>query len=439
MNDFPSSRFDRGKLMAKAGIKVGGNYAKYHLKKALRRNGNDAEAKRELHRSSASELFSEFSKLRGTALKLAQGLSLDSAIMPEEFAEVMTQAQYSVPPISRILVNRIIKNELGDLPESLFEEFSPEAVAAASLGQVHRATGKNGEQLAVKVQYPNLRETIDSDISMARLIFDRIVKSPKADEYFAEVRNKLMEETDYQNEGRQISDFHARYSSDRFATPEWRPDLSTERVLTMTWLQGRHLNEFLKSNPTQEERNHFGQLMWDFFHEQINDSYTVHADAHPGNFLLLDDGRLGVLDFGCVKVCPEDFFKNYMRLFLAHRDQDREEMIALYKKLEILEKRPEEDDEERAFYEYTLELGKYFVSPYKHDFFDFGDDQFRTKFNGFARDSMQFREPRGSRHFIFVARAHLGLYQMLMKIRAKVDVRPGRKRLYEFLEAQELV
>lgn len=431
--EFYSSKFDRSKVIAKTGLKIGTNYAKFHLQKALGKN-RTPEARKELNRANANQLFKDFSKLRGTALKLAQGLSLDSSMLPSEFAEVLTQSQYSVPPINKVLVRNIIKQQLGDWPENIFESFDLTATAAASLGQVHKAITKDGQTLAIKVQYPNVRDTIESDLSLARIIFDRVVKSERTDAYFNEVRSKLLEETDYAIEGQQIRAFRDLYNHGQIATPDWVEEYSTNQVLAMTWLKGKHLKDFMDTNPSQDEINHYGQLLWDFFHLQINDSYTVHADAHPGNYLFMDDGRLGVLDFGCVKVCPEDFFRNYMGLFVAHRDQDTKKIKQLYYDLEILNQTLEMSDYEQYFYEYTLGLGALFVSPYNHEYFDFGNPEFLNSFNQFAKEAASFKEPRGSKHFIFITRAHIGLYQMLIKMNARIHITPGRERLYAFLE-----
>ena len=435
--DFPSSRFDRSKVIAKTGLKIGKNYAKFHLQKALGKNRH-AEARKELNRTNANELFKEFSKLRGTALKLAQGMSLDSSMLPEEFAEVLTQSQYAVPPINKTIVRTIVKKQLGDWPENIFADFEPEARAAASLGQVHKAITKDGQTLAVKIQYPNVRDTIKSDLSIARVVFNRMMNSEKADTYFEEVKSKLIEETDYTNEGRQIEDFHALYAGNGVITPRWIQEYSTNSILAMTWVDGIHMGPFLDRQPTQQERNHYGQLLWDFFHSQINDSCTVHADAHPGNYLFTEDGKLAVLDFGCVKTCPLDFFRDYMGLFVAHRDGDIKRIKALYESLEIFTDTSTMDEHDQWFFDYTLGLGKLFVSPYQNDFFDFGESSFMQDFNQFARDAAKLRDPRGSKHFIYVTRAHLGLYQMLMKLKANVDVRPGRQILHGFLKRHEI-
>ena len=134
------------------------------------------EDPKEFHKSNANEVFKEFTKLRGTALKIAQGMSMDNGFLPEEFADVMSQAQYSVPPINKALVRTIIKRELGDYPEKIFAKFDSQAFAAASIGQVHKAELRDGRKVAVKIQYPNVRETIGSDMTVAKSLAKRIIK-----------------------------------------------------------------------------------------------------------------------------------------------------------------------------------------------------------------------------------------------------------------------
>src|SRR5699024_8883297 len=141
-NDFPSSKFDRGKIFAKTGLQVGTNYAKRYLKKSIGKKESEEE-QRKFHSDNARKVFKEFTKLRGTDLKIAQSLSMDEGVLPEEFADVMSEAQYSVPPINKALARSIIKKELGDYPENLFARFNPDAIAAASIGQVHEAYLEN--------------------------------------------------------------------------------------------------------------------------------------------------------------------------------------------------------------------------------------------------------------------------------------------------------
>jgi len=418
MSDFPSSKFERGKIFAKTGLKVGTNYAKHYLDSSLGKKPD----KQLLHKKTAGEVFGEFTRLRGTALKIAQSMSMDQGFLPDEFAEVMTQAQYKVPPINKALVRSIIKQELGKYPEMIFESFSADAIAAASIGQVHKATLKDGRTVAVKIQYPGVRDTISSDLSLAKTIFRQLVKKGSdIDGYFDEIRETLLLETDYIHEGEQIEKFHQRFSGDEVVTPRWIRELSSERVLTMTFIEGKHLNEFLEESPAQEMKDHFGQLLWNFFHNQIKNNEEIHADTHPGNFLFMPDNKLGVIDFGCVKKFPEEFFYNYLKLLPLHLKQDEKAIAGLYKKLKILKSDPFEDKKERQYFNFCKKYGYTFAMPYRSTCFDFGNPEYISKLKSFTRDAPVGNEPRGSRHFIYSTRVHLGLYHLLMKLKARIS------------------
>jgi len=430
MTQFPTTKYQRGKIFAKTGLKVGKNYASHYLKSWM--NGeNDRSA---LYKKSAEDLFGEFTKLRGTALKIAQSFSIDQGFLPEEFSEVMTQAQYKVPPINRSLVRSIIKRELGAYPEQLFATFNPEAEAAASIGQVHKATLKDGTIVAVKVQYPGVRDTISSDLALARTLFRTIISdSDQIDPYIQEVRDTLLLETDYLQEGQSIDRFYNRFNNASILTPRWIPDLSTERVLTMTYLDGVHLNEFLQSNPPQEARDQIGQNLWDFFHDQIRDRDEIHADTHPGNFLFTATGQLGVIDFGCVKSFPDEFFMDYLQLLPTHLRQDEDEIKNLYFKLDILKGEPEEVPKEKLFFDFCKNYGFTFAMPYLEDSFDFGDPEYKKLIAGYTKSAPFSNEPRGSKHFIYTTRVHLGLYHLLMKLGCRVNTSHSKTIIDEVL------
>lgn len=434
MNDFPSSKFDRGKIFTKTGVKVGLNYARHYLKSVA----SGGEDRASLHRQTAEEIFGEFTKLRGTALKIAQSFSIDQGFLPKEFAEVMTRAQYSVPPINRSLVRNIIRKELGKFPEQIFQTFDSTAIAAASIGQVHRATLINGTDVAVKIQYPGVRDTIATDIALAKTILKRIASDRDAiEEYIGEIRDTLLLETDYIREGESMERFRRRYSSDQVMTPRWIENLSTERVLTMSFIEGVHLNEFLNNSPSREETNRFGQLMWNFFHNQIaavrDGAKEFHADAHPGNFLYTPDGKLGVIDFGCVKTFPEEFFYNYLRLLPTHLNRDEQKIKRLYNRLGVIKGDPDSNPGEKRFYDFSLNYGFTFALPYAGDSFDFGDDEYRSIMREYTRCAPVTNEPRGSKHFIYSTRVHLGLYHFLMKLGAEINTKRSREIVEDVL------
>lgn len=432
-NDFPSSKLERGKIFAKTGLKVGTNYAKRYLKKSVGKKETEEESSN-FHTKNAREVFNEFTKLRGTALKIAQSISMDEGMMPEEFTEVMSDAQYSVPPINKALARSIIKKELGDYPEKLFKHFEPEAIAAASIGQVHPAYLKDCQKVAVKIQYPNVRSTIHSDISMAKSLMKRIVKKgANLEDYFDEVETTLYEETDYLREGKYIEYFHNRFADEGIVTPRYIQELSTSKVLTMTFVEGMHLKEFLETNPSQERRNHFGQLLWDFFHDQVEQRDFIHADTHPGNFFFREDGKLGVIDFGCVKKFSEEFTQNYMQLLPTHLKGDEEEMRRMYIQLDIIRENPDNPKKEEQFFQFCKNYGDVFARPYMNDEFDFGDKEYKKELNRYAKQMPIMNEPRGDKNFIYSTRVHLGLYSILMKLGAVIDTRKSKEITHEVL------
>jgi predicted unusual protein kinase regulating ubiquinone biosynthesis (AarF/ABC1/UbiB family) len=436
-DSFPSTKMERGKIFAKTGLKVGANYARYLRDRVTGRGGDRETQKRDLNTKNAEDLFKEFTKLRGTALKLAQGLSMDSSMLPEEFAEVMAEAQYRVPPMNRALVRKRVRDALGSVPERLFESFTPDAVAAASIGQVHRATLEDGRDVAVKVQYPNVRDTIDSDLSMARTLIRRMIKSPHLDDYFEEIRARLMEETDYLNEAENIAFFADQYDYENVVTPRPVADRTAETVLTMTFVEGDHLTEFLDTDPSQARRNHFGQLLWDVIHEQVASNHrTIHADAHPGNFLFRDDGRLGIIDFGCVKTFPQAFRDNMLLLYRARMDEDADAIEPLLHRLDILrdEMSPTTQDLLRDFFD---RFGSLIVRPYRQPSFDFGDPAFHEELNACFRDASEFRETTGSPHFIFLNKVLVGLFSLMLKLKPTIDTTHSRDLLHQAIDRIE--
>ena len=430
--DFPASKLERSGLFAKTGLKVGKNYAQYLMDRAT--GADDPEArKRELNTQNARDLFKEFTRLRGTALKLAQSMSLDTGLLPDEFMEVMAEAQYSVPPMNRALVRKRVRDGLGRFPELLFDEFEPEAMAAASLGQVHRARLDDGREVAVKVQYPNVRETIESDLAVARTLFERLIQGEDLDDHFEEVKARLQEETDYLNEAQNIDHFAAEYDSDTLVIPRPVHELTSETVLTMTHVEGEHLDTFLNAEPDQERCDHFGQLLWDFLHGQVaSNARTLHADTHPGNFLFRTDGRLGVIDFGCVKTFPQQFRDDMLRLYRARMVDDEDEITRLLYALDILhDDLP--DDTKDELHRFFNRYGSLIVEPYRQSSFDFSDPDFKERLQASFKAASELRAATGSPHFIFLNKALVGVLNLLTQLGARVDTTESVSLLNEAL------
>ncbi|MBD2700322.1 AarF/ABC1/UbiB kinase family protein [Spirosoma sp. BT702] len=419
----PTSKVARASQFVKAGVKVGGNYIKHYSKKLI----DPDLSKEELHRDNAADIYDALSELKGSALKMAQMLSMDRGLLPVAYSDKFTMAQYSAPPLSGPLVVKTFKTYFGKSPAQLFDTFDMEAVNAASIGQVHQAW-KDGKKLAVKVQYPGVADAVSSDLKIAKPLAVRLLNLNERDidRYMGEVESKLLEETDYELElRRSIEISQACAHLDGLVFPKYYPEFSSKRILTMDWLDGLHLREFLKTSPSQEVRDRIGQSLWDFYDFQIHTLRQVHADPHPGNFLMNADGTMGVIDFGCVKVIPDFYYDNYFLLVNPDTLDDPKLTAEIFNNLEFLT--PEDSAKDRTFFtDLFKEMTLMLAEPFAVDTFDFGDDSYFTKVYAFAEGLSALPElknskvARGSQDGLYVNRTYYGLYAMLNELKAKV-------------------
>jgi len=414
------------------GAKIGGNYVKYYAKKIF---NNDLD-KTELHSDNAEDIYNTLSDLKGSALKVAQMLSMDKGILPQEYTQKFALSQYSANPLSGPLVIKTFQKYLGNKPNEIFDTFNLNASNAASIGQVHTAT-KDGVKLAVKVQYPGIAQSIDSDMRIvkpiAKMMFQ--ITEKELEKYFNEVREKLIEETNYTielNRGQEISLACAGLENVFF--PKYYPELSSEKILTMQWLDGSHLADFLQTNPTQEIKNKIGQALWDFYNFQIHQLKKVHADPHPGNFLMTAEGKVGVIDFGCVKEIPENFYNYYFALILPEIRENKEKLESVMQYLEMVF--PNDTEKVRTvFKDAFFMMTNLLASPFNTPTFDFGDKNYIAKIYAMGEalaqnpDIRNSKEARGSRHMLYINRTYFGLYTLLHELGANITTGLGDWRL----------
>ncbi|WP_420146539.1 ABC1 kinase family protein [Spirosoma sp.] len=433
----PTTKVARASQFVKAGVKVGGNYIKHYSKKLIDPN----LSREELHKDNAADIYDALSELKGSALKMAQMLSMDRGLLPVAYSDKFTMAQYSAPPLSGPLVVKTFKTYFGKSPSQLFDKFDIEAVNAASIGQVHQAW-KDGKKLAVKVQYPGVADAVSSDLRIAKPLAVRLLSLNERDidRYMGEVESKLLEETDYELElKRSIEISQACAGIPDLVFPKYYPELSSKRILTMDWLDGLHLKDFLRTNPSQEIRDRIGQALWDFYDFQIHTLRQVHADPHPGNFLMRADGTMGVIDFGCVKVIPDFYYDNYFKLINPDTLEDPVLTDEVFNNLEFLS--PDDSPKDRQFFsDLFKEMTLMLAEPFAVDTFDFGDDSYFSKVYAFAEGLANVPElknskvARGSQDGLYVNRTYYGLYAMLNELKANVTTtRP------EWLRSKKLV
>ena len=323
---------------------------------------------------------------------------------------------------------------MGYEPEVLFDTFTAESVNAASIGQVHRAT-KDGKKLAVKIQYPGVAESISSDLSIVKPFAVKMfnLQGKDSEKYFKEVENKLLEETDYDLELRQgMTIAEACKEIPNLKFPTYYPEWSSEKILTMDWMEGQHLSEFAPKNNNEALGNQLGQALWDFYMFQIHGLKQVHADPHPGNFLIDTKGNLIAIDFGCIKHIPEDFYIPYFELAQPEVIDNPELFKAKLYELEIL--RTDDSPEEVKYFTGLFhQLLSLFTKPFHGDFFDFSDEEFfgniASMGEEFSKDTQlrKMNGNRGSKHFLYINRTFFGLYNLLHDLKAKVHTNTFQK------------
>ena len=356
-------------------------------------------------------------------------LSMEKNILPKAYVEQFSLAQFSVPPLSAPLVRKTFFKYFGKHPEDLFDTFNSKSIAAASIGQVHQAT-KDGKELAIKIQYPGVADSISSDLAMVKPVAIKMfnIKGKDSDKYFQEVEQKLLEETDYILEVKQSQQMVADCKHiEHLIFPDYYPDLSNHRIITMDWIDGEHLSEFTKVNTNKVLADKLGQALWDFYMYQMHELKRVHADPHPGNFLVTPKGELVAIDFGCIKVIPDSFYIPYFELAIPENINNPEIFTQKLYELEILT--PRDTPEEIAFFSTLFhEMLSLFTQPMHNETFDFSDETFFSKVadlsEKYSKDTQlrKMNGNRGSKHFLYINRTFFGLYNLMNDLGAKVLV-----------------
>ena len=422
IDKIPTSKIQRATKLIQTGAKVGVNYVKYYGEKLIT---SEEKAKENLNESNAEDIYNGLKTMKGSALKVAQMLSMEKSILPRAYVEKFSLAQFSVPPLSAPLVIKSFKNYFGKHPAQIFDQFNLTSVNAASIGQVHKAE-HNGEKLAVKIQYPGIAESISSDLALVKPIAMKMfnIKGENSERYFKEVEEKLTEETNYSLEFEQSVEIaEACKAIPNLKFPTYFKEFSSERILTMSWMDGMHLSEYTDKPVDQKTANKLGQALWDFYMFQIHQLKKVHADPHPGNFLVNDNGELIVIDFGCMKSIPDEFYTPYFELAKKENIENPKYFEAKLYELEIL--REDDSKEEIVFFKQLFhEMLSLFTQPFHQDEFDFSDETFFKQIadlgSKYAKSSelKEMNGNRGSKHFIYINRTFFGLYNLMFDLKA---------------------
>ncbi len=317
----------RVKRYARVGTSVGGLAAQVVSARVLGTKLNRGQH--------SADLKAALGGLKGPLMKAAQILATIPDALPKEYAEELRQLQSNAPAMGWPFVRRRMRSELGGGWQGKFTSFEKEAAAAASLGQVHRAVGPKGESLACKLQYPDMLSTVEADLQQLKIIFGiyrRYDRAIDPTDIYKELADRLREELDYQREARHMQLYTAMLKKEAgVQVPHPDPGLSTDRLLTMTWMEGRPLLDFIATEPDVEQRNQVALNMFRAWYVPFYYYGVIHGDPHLGNYTLQDDGTVNLLDFGCVRVFPPAFVKGVIDLYNALDRGDQDLAIEAYR------------------------------------------------------------------------------------------------------------
>ncbi len=369
----------------------------------------------------AGELRAALGGLKGPLMKVAQLLSTIPEALPREYAQELAHLQSSAPPMGWPFVKRRMTTELGPDWQSKFKEFEREAAAAASLGQVHRATGLDGRTLACKLQYPDMASVVEADLRQLRLIFGiygRYDSAIQTQNIHAEISARLREELDYAREARHMELYRLMLAEEGGVhVPDVVDALSTRRLITMTWLEGRPLGDF--SDAPAEVRNALAHNMFRAWYVPFYFYGVIHGDPHLGNYAARPDQGINLLDFGCIRVFPPSFVKGVIDLYRALRDGDEALAVSAYETWGFANLSRETIDVLNIWAEFVYRpLMEDKVQSIQED----NNVQYGARVAGKVHEELRkIGGVRPPREFVLMDRAAIGLGSVFLRLRAEIN------------------
>jgi predicted unusual protein kinase regulating ubiquinone biosynthesis (AarF/ABC1/UbiB family) len=424
----PTGTLSRGKVLGKALLKIGAQKSKQVLTQ---------QNKQETHEIIADIIMEALGELKGVSVKIAQQIALGMPFLPPAYQEKISKSFNAIPGINKALVRKIIKTELGRYPHEVFDHFEMEAFAAASLGQVHKAIYQ-GKPLAVKIQYPGIKKSIQTDMKLIHFALKRFAKGHNVDHIVDEIAQRLYEEVDYTLEAENYRFFQTNLHNPNLIVPNVYPEFSSGKVLTCDYLEGMDLDRYLATNPTQEEKNAYAQMIFENFFETLYRLKRVHADPNPGNFLFMQEGKLGLIDFGCIKQIDDTFLARYNALHLdLLNNADDEVLVEHYRTFGMI---PEDTPTQMLhFYREVIKpLDRLYIEPLAGTHYDFGKHNDFSKRGFEAIFEVQQKQYHAvhqvNKHYLFLDRTLLGYYALFEKMGAKIETKNVKKRMKEYAQ-----
>ena len=432
MNEDRSNLFGEVRRMARTSGAVGGIAARLAGQRVFGLKTNQA--------AHAGDLKALLGGLKGPLMKVAQLLSTIPDALPAEYASELAQLQANAPPMGWSFVRRRMVGELGADWQTKFATFGQDAAAAASLGQVHRATLHDGMEVACKLQYPDMVSTVEADLKQLRLamsVYKRIESTINTDDVYVELAERLREELDYRREAAQMRLYGLMLGGDPLVSvPAPVTSHSTGRLLTMTWLEGRGLQSRLDEGMELEERNRLATAIFHAWYLPLYRYGVIHGDPHLGNYQVRADNGLNLLDYGTIRVFPPKFVRGVIDLYEAIRDEDMDRAHHAYEqwgfegltreKMEIL------NQWARFIYEPLLDDRVRLIQ--EHGSPDYGRQVAEQVHAGLKRTG-GVRPPR---EFVLMDRSAVGLGSVFLRLKAELNWSRMFHEMVEGFNADEL-
>ena len=329
-----------GRFLKLAGMtaSVAGRYASERVQSVFSADDQIDERKKAAYGKMADDIVGTLGELKGAVMKIGQIASQTQDLLPKEFSDALKKLQKEAPPVDFSVIKDQIESELGGPLEQFYKSFDEVPFASASIGQVHRAVTHDDQSVVVKVQYPGVDRSCDSDLKQLRLTLKLggLLKLPKesVDALFSEIQERLHEELDYVNEANNIRlflSFHKEHPD--ILVPEVYDVLSTRHILTLQYLQGDHADELVDKGYSQDEINHLGENLFSMLTQHLFEFKKIHGDPHPGNFAFRKDGKIIIYDFGCIKILKSNIVEAYKNAIQASLSEDYDAVDDALKRL----------------------------------------------------------------------------------------------------------
>jgi len=371
----------------------------------------------------AEEMLATLSEMKGLAMKLGQMLSYLEDLLPPEAQRVLVKLQREAEPAPYEEVRAVFIEELGEPPEQRFATFDPTPIAAASIGQVHRARLADGQWVAVKIQYPGIAEAMAADLKNAKMfgLFQRVFfYRTNTRAIMAELEERLLDECDYRKEAEYQDFFHRRFSGHPvIVVPEVHHEHSSRRVLTTTLYEGLNFYDWLALDPGEEERRSVMATFYRFYLGTLYLDGLFNCDPHPGNYLFLDDGTIAFLDYGCTRRYPESRRRVWIEMCRAVEDDDEERIQALAREVGFIP--PEVVEYDHAAFR---RLVRYIYAPYLVDGpYDFRDHPPQQTFREMFSENANLFKMDMPADAVFLNRITFGLVSLMTDLGAAINVR----------------